>query len=46
MTGPGAADKFRGMTTKGLGGAWFFSTRRILANRSFLTKASDAGLKV
>ena len=47
MTGPGAADKFRGMTTKGAMDPALGSSVQgdILANRSFLTKASDAGLQ-
>jgi hypothetical protein len=48
MTGPGAADKFSGMTTKGaIDPALMlpYTGAKILANRSFLTKATDAGLE-
>jgi len=47
MTGPGAADKFSGMTTQGAMDPALGSSVQgdILANRSFLTKASDAGLQ-
>jgi len=46
MTGPGAADKFSSMTTKGAMDPALGSSVQgdILANRSFLTKATDAGL--
>ena len=47
MTGPGAADKFSSMTTKGAMDPALGSSVQgdILANRSFLTKATDAGLE-
>ena len=47
MTGPGAADKFSSMTTKGAMDPALGSSVQgdILANRSFLTKAADAGLE-
>ena len=47
MTGPGAADKFSSMTTKGAIDPALGSSVQgdILANRSFLTKATDAGLE-
>jgi len=47
MTGPGAADKFSGMTTGSAIDPAIDATQRakILADRSFLTKATDAGLE-